>query len=216
MNRKLKGICFLSFLLIGLLLVGCSAPGGETDKVALVNGQALSMSEFDRQKQSLKASYEQQQMEWNEAEMEKRLLDHMIGQTLLLQEAEKEGIEPSAEEIEQSLEAIKSQFPSEEELTQALAQQDMTIEDLQTDIFKELSLNGYLKQAIPRENIAVTDEEISAYYEQYKASVEEDQLQSLEALKPQIEQLLAQQKTDQATNEVIEELRANSEIETFI
>ena len=218
MRRNLKGIYLICFLLIGLLLVGCSASSEEgADKVAIVNGQTISTSEFDKQLQYAKASTQQQQMEWNEEEMEKVIIDLMVGQTLLLQEAEKAGIQASAAEIQENLDMMKSQFQTEEEFNQALGSQNFTLEQLEEEIFKEISINSYIKQTINAEDVAVTDEEISTYYEQYKASIEEeDAIQGLDELKPQIEQMLGQQKVQQAKSRVIEGLKVDSEIETFI
>lgn len=187
----------------------------EQNKIGIVNGQVLTESEFDKQKQYLKASYNQRQMEWNDEEMDKLVLEQMIGHTLLLQEAEKQGIKPSTEIIEENVDKIKSQFPSEQEFNQALESQNMTIEQLEADISKEVSVNGYLEKVIASEQTVVTDEEVSSYYEQYQASAG-DQAQDFETVKPQIEQIVKQQKVGQAIGVVVEGLKAQSEIEIFI
>ncbi|KUO58021.1 MAG: hypothetical protein APF84_18525 [Gracilibacter sp. BRH_c7a] len=181
----------------------------------IVNGQALSKTEFNRQKEYLKASFNQRQMEWKEEEIENLALEQMIGQALLLQEAGKKEIKPSAEKIEQNVENVRSQFSTEEEFNQALESQNMTLEQLEADISKELSVNDFLEQTIPREETVVTEEEISAFYEQYKANAG-DQAQSLELVKGQIEQILSQQKVGHAIGKVVEKLKTESQIETFI
>lgn len=186
----------------------------EQNILCTVNGQSLSADEFYRLKQYLKASYNQRQMEWNEEEMEKVVLEQLIGQALLLQEAEKEGIQPSDEMIAENVEKIKSQFPSEEEFTKVLESQNMTIEKLQSDIFKEISANEYLEKAIPSEETEATDAEIAVYYEQYKASAGEE-AQDFEDVKPQIGQMISQQKTGQAISRIVEGLKTQSEIEIF-
>lgn len=180
----------------------------------IVNGQTLSENEFDRQKQYLQASYNQRQIAIEQEELEKLALEQMIGQALLMQAAEKEGIKPNVEQIEQNIAKIKSQFPSEEKFTKALESQNMTVEQLEADISKELSVSGYLEQAISKEDTVVTDEEVSFLYDQYLASAG-DQAQSLEQVKPQIERIVKQQKVGQAISEVVEGLKAQSNIETI-
>ncbi|NLP44318.1 MAG: hypothetical protein GX351_06795 [Peptococcaceae bacterium] len=183
--------------------------------VGIVNGQPLSMSEFDRQKQILKESYAQQYLEWNEEQMSTLLLDHLIGQTLMMQEAEKEGFVPSSETIDEKINDLKSQFPTEENFHQALASQNLTLEQLRSDISQEVSINGYLGKMIPKEEITATEEEIFSLYQQYKVNVG-GRMPTLEEIKPQLERMIVQQKAAQAINRVVEKLKAQSEIELFI
>ena len=183
--------------------------------IGIVNGQPLSMSEFDRHKQIVRESYAQQQLEWNEEKMNSLLLDHLIGQTLMMQEAEKEGFVPSSEAIDERIDELKSQFPSEEYFYQALASQNLTLEQLRSDICHEVSINGYLGKMIPKEEIIATDEEITSLYQQYKDNVGE-RMPALEEIKPQLKRMIVQQKASQAINRVVEKLRAQSEIEIFI
>lgn len=216
-KRKFKGVYLLTFLLIVFLLVGCSASG--EDKVATVNGQTITEGELDRQVQLIKASYEQHQMEWNEEEMRTLILDHIINETLLRQEAEKDGMTPSDAEVQENIESVKAQFPSEGELNQALAYQNMTLADLEADIYNELSVNKYLDENIESQDLVVSDEELIDYYEQFKASVEaqgQDQVVSIEEVRLQIEEMLEVEKFEEAKSGVIQELRAKSQIETFI
>ena len=187
-------------------------PELEENIKVIVNGQSLSVNEFYRQKQYLQATYNQRQMTIEQEELEKLAFEQLIGQTLLMQEAEKEGIKPSAEQIEENVVKIKSQFPDEQEFTKALESQNMTVEQLEADIFKELSISGYLENAIASKETVVTDEEISSLYEQYKVSAG-DQAQSLELVKPQIEQMVKQQKVGEAISDVVEGLKAQSKIE---
>lgn len=217
MKWKYKGIYLLAFLLIGLLLAGCSASGD--NKVATVNGQNITADELDRQVQLIKASYEQHQMEWNEEEMQTLILEHMIDQTLLRQEAEKDGMAPSDAEVQENIETVKGQFPSEEEFNQVLEYQNMSVADLKVDIYNEISVNRYLDENIESQDIVVSDQEVIDYYEQFKASVEaqgQDQVVSIEEVRPQIEEMLIAEKLEVATSAIIQELRANGEIETFI
>ena len=186
----------------------------EQNLKAIVNGQPLSTSEYEKKKQHLKAIYNQRQIEWNEEEMDNLALEQMIGQTLLLQEAEKQGIKPTSESIEENLEMIKAQFPTEEEFNQAMESQNMTLEQLRSDISNEISVNGFLEKIITSEEIIVTNEDILAGYEHYKASAGE-KAQNLDEIKSQLEQMLKQQKAGQVISKVIEKLKTQSEIEIF-
>lgn len=217
-KRKFKGVyLILTFLLIGFLLVGCSASG--EDKVATVNGHTITEGELDRQVQLIKASYEQHQMEWNEEEMRTLILDHMINETLLRQEAEKDGMAPSDAEVQESIDSVKGQFPSEGEFNHALEYQNMTLADLKVDIYNEISVNRYLEENMDSQDLVVSDEEVIDFYEQFKASVEaqgQDYVLDIEEVRSQIEEMLLAEKLEVAKSGVIQELRAKSQIETFI
>jgi len=183
--------------------------------IAVVNGQPLSVNEFDRHKQIVKESYAQQQLEWDEEKMNSLLLDHLIGQTLMMQEAEKEGFVPGLEVIDEKINELKSQFPTEEYFYEALANQNLTLEQLRFDICQEISINSYLEKMIPKEEIIATDEEISSLYQQYKENFGE-QMPELEDIKLQLKRMIVHQKASQAISRVVEKLRAQSKIEVFI
>lgn len=118
-----------------------------------------------------------------------------------------------------NIESVNGQFPSEDEFIHALEYQNMTVADLEADIYNELSVNRYLDENIESLALVVSDEEVIDYYEQFKASVEaqgQDQVVGFEEVRLQIEEMLEVEKFEVAKSELIQELRAKSQIETFI
>lgn len=212
-------------LLTGVLLVGSSAE--QLDKVATVNGEPLDLAAYTQQLEQTKAAYKQQQGLDLDAEENKEalkqvkqmLLDEMITHTLLLQQAEKEGIQLTEDDIQEQLTLIKSRFSDQAQFEDALEASGLTLEDLEKDISDLLMIDQYLAQAIPEE-ITVSEEEVSSYYDYYKEQIEQTQagetVPELEEIKPQIEVFLKEQKSLQAKNDFLETLKSDSKIEILI
>ncbi|GAB6926069.1 hypothetical protein JCM10914A_00520 [Paenibacillus sp. JCM 10914] len=93
----------------------------------------------------------------------KQTLDGMISQELIRQEVNKKSITVTEEEIDQEIEALKGSFPSEDQFNMALQQSGMTLEELRTESKKQIE-----QKKLMADKIEVTDEEISAFYDQYK------------------------------------------------
>lgn len=229
---RLKKFTYLIFLvsltlvlLTGVLVVGSSAE--QLDKVAIVNGEPLDLAVYTQQLEQTKAAYKQQQGLDLDAEENKEalkqvkqmLLDEMITQTLLLQQAQKEGIKSSANDIQEQVTIIKSQFQDEAQFQEALKANGLQLADLEKEISDLLIIEQYLAQAIPLEN-TVSEEEISSYYNYFKEQFEQSQqggtVPEFEALKPQIVAFLEEQKFLEAKNDFLESLKNDSEIEILI
>ncbi len=212
----------LSILLgLTLLLTGCAQ--GDTEKAAIVNGETILKEEFDNYLNSVKASYAQQGLDLDAeenmdmlAQLEGQLLDDMIAKTLLLAEAEKEEIEISRETVEEEVELLREQLGAEQ-FEEILAAENLTEADLQRDIADQLRIERLLELRIPEKELVVTDEEIAQYFEQLVDSWEgDDAEQSVEDLRPQIEQSLQAEKYERAVMDFIEKLRAEADVEIFI
>lgn len=212
-------------LLTGVLIVGSSAE--QLDKVAIVNGEPLGLAVYTQQLEQTKAAYKQQQGLDLDAEENKdalkqvkqMLLDEMITQTLLLQQAQKEGIKSSANDIQEQVTIIKSQFPDEAQFEEALKASNLLLADLEKEISDLLVIEQYLAQAIPVEN-TISEEEVSSYYNYFKEQFQQSQqggtVPEFEILRPQIVAFLEEQKFLKAKNDFLESLKNDSEIEIFI
>jgi peptidyl-prolyl cis-trans isomerase SurA len=140
--------------------------------VAVVNDDIITLSEYKREYDSLyrmlRARYQGEQFDqqWDLARA--NLLDTMITDLLLLQEAEKMGLNVS-EQVKMTIENIKNEnnLSSDEQLKQALAQQGMSFEtfrrDLETQFLKQNIIFGEVGR-----KIAIDDSVIVAYYKQHQ------------------------------------------------
>jgi len=208
--------------------------------VAIVNGESIYEGPYEQMIKRVMANYEQQGivLEGDEGEamlqqIEQQTLDQMIQQVVLVQEAEKSGLLPSDQVVEEELKAIRDQFATEEEYKAALEQNMFSETELKTSIFQDLSMKAYMEENISE--VTISDEEIDTFYNQYKAQQEEqmqameesgeeipeDQLQmmevpDLEEIKEELVAHLTEQKEQEYLQKLVEELVEKSDIERKI
>jgi hypothetical protein len=81
--------------------------------------------------------------------------------------AEERGITVTDEEIDTQIEELKAGFPSEEEFNTALADANLTLDDLKQQLRDQLATQRLMEELVG--DAEVTDEEIAAYYEENQA-----------------------------------------------
>jgi len=140
--------------------------------VAIVNDDVITLTdykrEYDNLYQMLRSRYQGEQFDqqWDLARAS--LLDSMITDLLLIQEAAKMDLNVS-EQVKMTIENIKSEnnLTTDEQLKQALAQQGMEFEtfrrDLETQFLKQNIIFGEVGR-----KIAIDDSVIVAYYKQHQ------------------------------------------------
>lgn len=134
------------FLAIVTISAGCAQTKSET--VATVNGEKITRDELaDR---LIKQSG-------------KEVLDQMITEKLINQEAKKKGINITEAEINKKIEEVKKQFPDEKTFQSQLAANNLTLDNLKEQIKLQLIIEKALKG-----KVKVTDKEIKSYYEENK------------------------------------------------
>lgn len=148
-------------------LAGC----GEEDIAARVNGEVIKQSDLDAQVETLKEQYPDMftgaDGEGRLLEFQQRLLDNMINNVLIKQAAEERGIEVTDEDVATEIESLKSGFETDEQFEQALAQSGMDVEALETQVREGMITDRLI--ATLTEDVTVSDEEVSEYYEANKA-----------------------------------------------
>ncbi|WP_340023130.1 peptidylprolyl isomerase [Paenibacillus sp. FSL K6-1096] len=100
----------------------------------------------------------------------KTTLENLITTTLVGQEAKKANITVTDADINQEIEDLTKQFGGEEALNNALQQSSMTIDDLK----KQMPLQVEIRKLI-EPKVTVTDEEISKYFDENKASFNQEE-----------------------------------------
>jgi len=145
------------------------APAVPVEWAAKVNEDIISMDWFNRvfeaskkqltKEMSLEAAEEKGIIK----ETKKSILEQIIEAVILMQWAQREGIEVSDKSIKTRIAEIKKTFPSGQEFHKSLAQQGMSVQDLQLDIRKQIIIDKLINMRA--KNIAVTDEEIQSFYD---------------------------------------------------
>lgn len=98
----------------------------------------------------------------------KNILDQLIDYELLYQQAQKEKIKISNDEINLEIDKIKDNFSSPEEFDEALKANNITLVRLKEDIKRQLMINSILEET--RNQISISDEELLEYYNENKES----------------------------------------------
>lgn len=112
-----QGLLFVIFLFIGMMIPSLG-DGGINKIVAWVNNDVITLQELNTV------------AEVNSAISKKEILQGLIEQKLILQEAIKQGIEVSNEQVSEIMNAMKKQFPTEAAFEDALLKEGINKEEL--------------------------------------------------------------------------------------
>ena len=218
-KRWLIGLC------IGLvcldLLAGYQVTRSDGDgsgAVAIVNGEEISREKFERQLDQVKVYYEQQGSPFPEgeglAQLKQQIVDQLVQQTLLVQEADSRGILATEEEIQSQYEETVKGFPDEEAFEQALEDQGLSQEDLESLITDSIKIESLLATVVEKAEMdATTEDELRELYDQYS---QEQELPPFEEVKDQLEAHLSEQRQNEVIQAFVQELKAESTVEVLL
>ncbi|RFU62712.1 SurA N-terminal domain-containing protein [Bacillus sp. V59.32b] len=192
----------------------------EKKTVAIVNNKKILGSDYNDI--LLSSQMQMQQMgqdptsEEAAKQVKKQTIDTLVGQTLLLQDADKKGYKASDSEIEKELAETKKQFKDDKKFKAAMKEAGINMTELKKQISQNIIYKNYLDKEIPIQK--VTDKEIEDYYNQSvkKESNNTQETPKLADVKPQIKQQLEQQKIQQNVGKQVEELKKNSTVEVKV
>lgn len=122
-----------------------------SDKVAVVNGTAITRAEYLGTLNQLKQRYVQQGRSLDDATVEKLegyVLDNLIGQELLFEECRKAGIQVEKSDVDTQLSRFKKQFPTEEAFRKALSEKSLTVAMLESQIEKGFVIRKFVQERI--------------------------------------------------------------------
>ena len=139
--------------------------------VAVVNDEIITLSQYKAKHeeflQSLRAQFQGEEFRKQYESLRKDMLENMIMEVLLLQEAKKQGINVN-EQVNMAIKKIKedNDIQTDEDLRRALAQQGMNLES-----FRKRMEDDILKQNIifseVRSSIVIDDTDVVNYYKQH-------------------------------------------------
>ncbi|MBB6453512.1 hypothetical protein HNQ94_001961 [Salirhabdus euzebyi] len=185
--------------------------------VAVVNGKEIKGIDYNAFYQQVLSFYQQQGQDVSSDEMavqlKQTILNELIGQELIAQDAEKKGYEASEEEINEQIDMVKSQFDDQEQYQELLEQSNITEDELRAQLADQIKTNNYIEEEV---NVGeVSEEEIQTYYDQYK-EMAQDEAPELEEVRDQIVAELQREKQGEQIAKLVEELKENSEIDIRI
>lgn len=104
--------------------------------------------------------------------LRQQAIESLINQNLLLQEATRQGITPTEEDVDSQIEAIVAQFPSRAAFESQLGLSGLTIDVLREDIKRNLKIQKLVEAQFPPD-LEATDEEIKEFYSANTAQFEQ-------------------------------------------
>ena len=168
---KGKTITWLSAIAVALVLSTAEWPASAADKkqssedkVAVVNGAVITRTDFDRAVSFAKQRALQTGKPVDDAQLNRGVLEQLIGTALLYQESKKEGIKVDQKAVDERLEQWKKQFPNEEEYKKAMSNANLSVPQMKQYITKGMTIEKFIVERFV-DKTTVPEKEIKAYYE---------------------------------------------------
>ncbi len=197
-----------------------SSPAKEyegSEVLAAVDGEEISASEVEPIVEQQMQGMQQQGRQVN-AQMEqmlrKRVLDNVIKNKLIIQEAKDRNIEVSKEEVEQTYQEQARMLGGESNLNQRLSQAGVSGDEFREQIRQKAVVDKLKEEVAPEAE--VTEEEARKFYEDNKEmfrSPQGGEPHEFDEVKDQLMQQLEQRKANQAFGGFVEKLRNDADVE---
>lgn len=141
-----------------------------TSAAATINGEVIYRSELDREVSAIARQYgidlASEQGRAQRGEIVRIVLDQMIDQRLILQEARRQDALAADAQVDKAIDDIKANFPSETEFQFALDQRGLTLNDLRERLRTTLTVQNLQAKV---STAAVTEAEIRTYFQEHRA-----------------------------------------------
>jgi peptidyl-prolyl cis-trans isomerase C len=132
--------------------------------LARVDGESVTRADFEKYITQMEANAGQPVPKEQRNEIYRKALDQLVTIKLLTREAKSRAIKADDKAVDDQMQKIRSQFPSEDEYKKALASRGVTPERLREDMLTESRIN-VMMDAEAAGGPAVTDAEIRDFYE---------------------------------------------------
>lgn len=166
---NMKRILFITIFAVILSRAGYSEQTNQSLNriVAVVNEDIITQRELEYKKAFLiyqiKQGGKKDITNEEEKELEKALIDRLIVNKLVKEEAKRENILITKDKIGEKIDNVKKKFPNEEAFIAGLKEVDLTIEDLEESFEYELILQKLFFNKV-RNKIVVSPQEIENFY----------------------------------------------------
>jgi len=182
--------------LVALVLAACGTEASPR-VAATVNGDDIPISRVRRALEDFEKTPQFDQLVQQSDEgtakrqFEQAFLAQQIQRAVLRPAAEEMGISVSADEIDQQIEQIKSQFPSEEEYNKALEDRGFTAAELE-DLVEDQIVQEKIRNEITEESQA-TKAEVRDYYESNEDTYRQTRVQHILVKKADLARSISRQ-----------------------
>jgi peptidyl-prolyl cis-trans isomerase C len=168
MEEKMKStVMRISIAIVAMMLGWGTVQAGEVGLAARVNGGGITLA---RLQSSVDASMRQGSMNYGGMtqpsqykRVQRRVLEQLIAQELLWQEAKRQGFIAPPAEVDKALEQVRKRHPSEQAYLQKLEGNGFTEDTYREDLKRHISVRHWVEETFAK-GITVSDDEIHDYY----------------------------------------------------
>src|SRR5690349_12776181 len=152
---------------VAVCLASCNhAPPANV--AAQVNGHAITNDELSKAYQTNYAQQSEGASEDQVMTQKLDLLNSLINNEIMLQRAEKLGLNATDSDVDAEIAKMRSPY-TKEEFDKQLADRHMTLDDLKAQQRRKLTIDKLINKEITSK-ISITDADVKAFYEANKAS----------------------------------------------
>ena len=183
----MKGIrvYFKIFFVLSVLIGSFPLARAEEKIVAIVNNEVITQRDLEAflnfMRVQLSKDYSSQELDEKIAMMKSDLLDRLIEDRLILQEAKKNNLKADDSRTKSKIDELKKRYNSEEDFENSLKSQGLVEADLQARVRDQILMYNIVEIKI-RDKIVIKPAEITEYYNKNIASfnlAEEREFKSL-------------------------------------
>ena len=198
------------------------------DPVAEVNGEKISKKDFVAAFEQQRSASQQQAAAGggpvDEVALRDGVLDALVGSELLEQEGERLGLEASAKEVDAELDTLAEQngVASSQELLSLLDEQGVTEDQAREEVGRLVVIDKILAE---RGDVKPpTEKELRDYYDQMTGGGDDgaaatgspEGIPAFEDVKDQLEQQLTLQQEDEALTTIVEGLKKDAKVTSYL
>lgn len=205
-KKNFTGLFISITLVLVLLLSGCSGSSKEGKVLAVVNGTEITQAQFDREYNQIASQYDFDLKNKDhlayQADLKDQLLKSLIDEAILIEEATKQGMSVSEEEVKEAVEMASSNFSSQEEFKNYLQQyMGITEEEFASGIQDNMLINKLFAE-ITKDINSSTMSPKDYYDNNQDVFVQEEEASATHILV----------KTEEEALKIIEELKAGADM----
>ena len=201
--RLIRTTLVLAGLVACALTVGCRRETAPSPDVwATVNGKEILRQDVEKIFRSRVNADAPAPSQEEALSLQLSILDELVNSEILLERANKMNLVASDAEVEDKFTESKSPY-TEEEFQKKLKETGLTVDDLRSDIRRQLSIQKLLNREVVAK-ISITDQDISDFYNKNRAqfNVTEPQYHIAQiVVTPRADPTVHNRKNDKATNE---------------
>ena len=173
MNSKKRIVILVIFLTVTAVTASGLLAKIINNTIATVNGKVILRSEFDKKINILLKDVPPESLKETEKvlQFKEQVLDEMINEMLVLQDAESKKVTITNKEITDGIDKLKTSFNSPEEFDAAIKDKGLTMEDLKTEVKNQLIKEKMIQKEIVPKVKSPTEAEIEQFYKDNKEDV---------------------------------------------